>query len=124
MITCGRIREMCAERKGDSLPVKAFEELEVGDPITGLVLLGWNYFSNVPEVVAQTWFTQLFPATIISSKGVTSSEAPIKDWEVGWGVVVEAPIAFPGKERLVLLHRSGPENYRLYVSTDTRTTKP
>jgi hypothetical protein len=108
------------ERK--QIPVKSFEEVEVGDTLYDPFTLGWQLVCPIPRDVAETWVLSCFVNATIAP-GWTASTAPIQKWEVGYGVVVGSVVAFPGEERLNLLHKMGTEDFRLYLSEQSRERK-
>lgn len=99
-------------------------ELHKGNTLKSDLLLDWSFIAPVPPIVAEFWLTKEFPDAIMNSSGVTPSQQPIKNWEIGFGVIVGAMTAFPGGERLVLLHKKGREEFFLLSSTETRETRP
>lgn len=95
---------------------KTLEQLRVGDSITAMVLLGWRPVAIVPQEVAETWVFTSTPMAVIKERGWRADDSPIKNWQKGIGIIVGVITAFPGYERLNLLHRNNRGEYVLYLS--------
>jgi hypothetical protein len=108
------------EKEDGGLPRKGFEELEIGDSISDDLLLGWRYVATIPSEVAQYWVASSFSEARITKEGFTPAQSPMKNWGNGVGVVVGSPKALPGVERLILLHKSNDNEFRLFLSRETR----
>lgn len=108
-----------AKAQIESIVDRNFQDLEPGDSVYGVNLFGWQLVANVPPYIAESWVIENFPKAKISRSGDTPSNAPMKYWGEGVGVIVGSVTAIPGHERLNLLHKHGEEDFRLYLSEET-----
>ena len=112
------------EKKTREIIQKSFDELEIGDPIFDQWLVDWNLVSLISGDVAEYLVIHCFSNSPISTKGFIPSEHPIKKWENGVGIVVATPTTIPGEERLNLLHKTGQDDFGLYLSQKIRKVSP
>ena len=97
--------------------IKPIDELKPGDFVFDPLLLEWQLLTPVPQLLAQFWFTEFFPDTLMNARGMSPNQQPIKEWQVNFGVVVEKVTAYPGHYRPVCLYK-GPKIYALYRSKE------
>lgn len=113
---------MSKAERDEKLPQTSFAELKIGDSIFSSTLLSWRFVLSVPYDVAEEWVVHHFSESVISTSESAPPGGSIKRWEDGVGIVVAASTTLPGEERLCLLHKAGGDDFRIYLSKETRET--
>lgn len=96
--------------------------LNRGDSIVRPSVNEWDTIVHgVPQEVAETWIIRFDDPPPNFSLHAAVPGGPIKDWEDGIGIVVEATILFPEcEEKIVVLVKKGKEDFRLLRSKNAR----
>lgn len=98
--------------------------LEIGDSLLNPNISLWNFLSNVPQLVADTWACESLQGSYMS---ITSKigESPMKDWKRGVGIILGTnfdPIL--RNEKLIMLYRAvGDGGFGLFESVNARSLK-
>ncbi len=110
------------------------EEIQVGDSVVfstigesekdkKIFTVGWEPITSLNREAAEVQIMREHPRSIFNDKGGSSSglfPEKLGQWEIGFGVVLETPLAMPHEEYVVVLCRSSKQKYTLLRSRETR----
>ena len=85
--------------------------------------MDWQAVALLPREVACTWATLVAKDTVINHNGETIGQAPMKDWQPGWTVVVGTIRTIGMEERLNALGLLDDDVCVLYLSDQSRPVK-
>lgn len=112
------------------------EEIQVGDSVVFTTFgeneknkktftIGWEPITTLNREAAEVQIMREHPKSIFNNKGGSSGGTlaeKMGQWEIGFGVVLETPLAMPHEEHIVVLCRSSRQEYTLLRSRETRSS--
>lgn len=110
------------------------EEIKLGDsivfPIKGeskkekrIFTIGWEPLVTINQEAADVELINEYPKSIFNNRESSPNGArpgKMSEWEIGFGVVIQTPLAMPYEEHVVVLCRASKDKYVLLRSRDTR----
>jgi hypothetical protein len=88
--------------------------------------LGWEHLAYLNREAAEIHLMREHPNSIFNIKGESSAgsrPSKMAEWQIGIGIVIEAPLTFAYEEKIVVLCRSGKDIYQLLKSRDVRDSE-